>query len=99
MIAYVDDTTNGCSDLHLDDLMPYLDLVHYIQDTVQKWEQILWSSGGAHNLQKSFWYLIYWEWHKGHPEMATSVSTHTTIALTTGKVCIKWSNAKKCGRP
>jgi hypothetical protein len=32
-----------------------------MQSKAQIWEQLLYSSGGALELSKCFWYLMYWE--------------------------------------
>ena len=78
----VDDTAVRVSDAHMELAVSYQELVKNLQHTAQMWERILYSSGGALNIKKCFWYLIHWEWHKGHPSMVTSVSTPVTIALT-----------------
>jgi hypothetical protein len=59
-------------------------MVINLQHTAQTWERILYSSGGALNIKKCFWYLVHWEWHKGRPSMATSVMTLAMITLTSG---------------
>ena len=82
--AFVDDSANGVSDAHLDVPMTVSELVCHLQHTAQTWEQILYSSGGALEIPKCFWYLVYWDWPKGRPQMANSSSAPATIALTKG---------------
>jgi hypothetical protein len=82
--AFVDDSANGVSDAHLDVPMPVSEIVCHLQHMAQTWEQILYSSGGALEIPKCFWYLVYWDWPKGHPQMANSSSALATIALTKG---------------
>ena len=82
--AYVDDMAVGVSDAHMESAVSYQELAKNLQHTAQTWERILYSSRGVLNIKKCFWYLIHWEWHKGHPSMVTSVSTPAMIALTLG---------------
>jgi hypothetical protein len=84
--AFVDDTANGVSDAHQDDPMSINEIVGHLQHTAQSWERILYSSGGALEIPKCFWYLTYWEWNNGRPSMMNSVSAPATIALTKGSV-------------
>jgi hypothetical protein len=63
--SFVDDTSNGCNDAHLEMAMPFADLIVHGQACAQIWERILYSSGGALELRKCFWYLIYWQWLNG----------------------------------
>jgi hypothetical protein len=52
----------------------------------QIWERILYSSGGALELRKCFWYLLYWTWENGRPQLATKIECPGIIALTSGHV-------------
>ena len=56
--SFVDDTSNGCNDAHLEMAMPFAELIAHGQACAQIWEQILYSSGGALELKKCFWYLV-----------------------------------------
>jgi hypothetical protein len=82
----VDDTSNGCNDAHLDEPMPYAELIAMAQARAQIWERLLYSSGGALELKKCFWYLIYWQWVNSHPQMAMNLSCPGIIALTSGNI-------------
>jgi hypothetical protein len=84
--AFVDDTANGVSDAHQDDPMSVTEIVGHLLHTVQSWDRILYSSGGALEIPKCFWHLVYWEWSNGRPQMMNSVSTPATIAITKGSV-------------
>jgi hypothetical protein len=55
--SYVDDTSLGCNDAHLPMQICYRELIRYGQVSAQIWECILYSSGGALELKKCFWYL------------------------------------------
>jgi hypothetical protein len=46
-------------------------VVQQLQTLAQHWERLLFTTGGALNLQKSFWYLLSWEWKNGHPKLVT----------------------------
>jgi hypothetical protein len=52
--SFVDDTSNGCNDAHLDEPMPYAELIAMAQVGAQIWERLLYSSGGALELKKCF---------------------------------------------
>ena len=51
----------------LDEAMPYAELIAKAQACAQIWEWLLYSSGGALELWKCFWYLMYWQWVNGCP--------------------------------
>jgi hypothetical protein len=61
-------------------------MIGNMQAVAQIWEGILYSLGGALELPKCFWYLIYWQWINGQPQMMPIVSTPGIIALTQGHV-------------
>jgi hypothetical protein len=52
--SFVDDTSNGCNNAHLDEPMLYAELIAMAQAGAQIWEQLLYSSGGALELKKCF---------------------------------------------
>ena len=84
--SYVDDMSLGCNNAHLREQMCYKELIKYGQESAQIWEQILYSSGGALELRKCFWYLMHWQWVKGQPQLVTKLETPGMIALTSGWV-------------
>jgi hypothetical protein len=84
--SFVDDTSNGCNDAHLETAMPFTNLIAHGQACAQIWERFLYSSGGALELRKCFWYLIYWQWVNGQPEMCPNISCPGIITLTSGNV-------------
>jgi hypothetical protein len=84
--SFVDDTSNGCNDAHLETAMPYAKMIANGQACAQIWKRILYSSSGALELKKCFWYLVHWQWVNGRPEMAPNVSCPGIIALTSGNV-------------
>jgi hypothetical protein len=84
--SFVDDMSNGCNDAHLETAMPFEELIAHGQACAQIWERILYSSGGALELKKCFWYMVYWQWVNGHPQMAPTILCPGIIALTLGKV-------------
>jgi hypothetical protein len=63
--SFVDDTSNRCNDGLQEEAMPYTELIAKAQVMAQIWEHILYSSGGALELWKCFWYLLYWTWENG----------------------------------
>jgi hypothetical protein len=54
--------------------------------TSQHWERLLYSTGGAINLQKSFWYLLSWTWDRGLLKLDTSSSIPAVLHLTAGSL-------------
>jgi hypothetical protein len=51
--AFVDDT-----DLYISVDVPFAELASQAQTVAQHWEQLLYTSGGALNLAKCFWYSV-----------------------------------------
>jgi hypothetical protein len=72
--SFVDDTSNGCNDAHLEMAMPFTELIAHGQACAQIWESILYSSGGTLELKRCFWYLVFWQWVNRHPQMAPNMS-------------------------
>ena len=77
--AFVDDT-----DLYVSVDTPFTTLALQAQTAAQHWEQLLYTSGGALNLKKCFWYGITWEWINGFPHMQPNSQAPATIQLTSG---------------
>ncbi len=51
----------------------------------QQWERLLFATGGAISLQKSFWYLMTWSWTKsGSAKLATETNVPGNLPLTEG---------------
>ena len=92
-VSFVDDTGLGVIFVYQwNEDLPHvenhrLEILHVIKNLhklSQHWERLLFSTGGALNLQKSFWYLFSWHWTQGKPTSATVRSTPTTLCLTSG---------------
>jgi hypothetical protein len=66
--AYVDD-----SDCTLADQRTQDDSLTQIRDKLeniaQTWKQLLFGSGGLLSLDKTFWWLTWWDWTNGEPEL------------------------------
>jgi hypothetical protein len=85
--AFVDDAQNGLNDAYLSSPWSIQQLTEKLAAMSQTWEKLLFSSGGALELSKCFYYLIYWEWRDGIPNMVRKVDMPTTnlpICLTSG---------------
>lgn len=78
--AFVDDTSLGYTD---PGFMTLETIVEKLNRIAQTWEQLLFYSGGALNLQKCSWYVMYWDWHKGRPQLRPIQDTDPTLNLTT----------------
>ncbi len=63
--AFVDNTSLGFSDSDSD----LAHLISRLQSIAQTWENLLSLSGGALNLKKCSWYVMYWEWKAGRPRL------------------------------
>jgi len=59
-------------------------VVHRLQRLAQHWEQLLFTTGGALSLQKSFWYLMSWHCKKGQPKLVTTSQCPAATHLTAG---------------
>ena len=61
-------------------------LVDRLQTIAQKWEHLLYLSGGKLNLKKCLWYMLRsWEcWKKGRPVIQPMLPTDPVVQLETG---------------
>jgi hypothetical protein len=48
------------------------------------WERLLFSTGGAINIQKSHWYIMTWNWKGGTASLTITLSTPVQLLLTAG---------------
>ena len=67
--AYVDDSDCTLADQRTQDDSP-TQICNKFENIAQTWEQLLFSSGGLLSLDKTFWWLIWWDWTNGEPELA-----------------------------
>jgi hypothetical protein len=81
--AFVDDSFLGCTSTHSEDptdsFQKSQDLhkesaVSNLHILVQRWEWLLFTTGGALNLHKSCWTLMAWKWTSGEANITTSPS-------------------------
>jgi hypothetical protein len=79
--AFVDDTALGFTD---DGSSSLPDLITALERAAQTWEQLLHFSGGALNLSKCSWYVLYWDWRKGRPQLRPISSTDPNVQLRKG---------------
>jgi hypothetical protein len=79
--AFVDDAQNGLNDAHLKTPWTLPELSQRLEDMSQTWEKLLFCSGGSLEPSKCFYYLIYWKWVKGLPQMRM---TKSDLASTPG---------------
>lgn len=91
--SFVDDTGLAVtSDYHVDPVLTMEEnRVQSISHTVKKlqhlgqhWERLLFSTGGAINLQKSHWYLPATRWNKGKPTLVKQTAHQSQLLLTSG---------------
>jgi hypothetical protein len=91
--AFVDDsslsvTSTYARDLELsvatNDSMDNRATIQALSTLAQHWERLLFSTGGAINMQKSFWYLMAWTWKNGIPSLAPISQAPGDMHLTSG---------------
>jgi hypothetical protein len=88
--AFVDDAQLGCSaplpSGHHDSshLLTTTSIVDGLRHLAQNWERLLFTTGGALNLQKSFWVLLTWKWDKGVARLLTPAQAPAELQLTAG---------------
>jgi hypothetical protein len=85
--AFVDDAQNGVNDTGEAEPWSLERLQMDLQKMSQTWEKLLFSSGGALELKKCFYYLIHWQWIHGLPRITPAAQmTHLpSIKLTSGR--------------
>jgi hypothetical protein len=84
--AFVDDAQNGLNNAHCKTPLSTTALTRKLEHMSQTWEKLLFSSGGALELSKCFYYIVYWKWVEGLPQIMTnSEMDHIPgITLTSG---------------
>ncbi len=78
--AFVDDTSLGFTDTNSTNE----DMIQRLQAISQTWEHLLHLSGGALNLKKCSWYILYWDWQKGRPVLRAPQPTDPIVTLKQG---------------
>ena len=84
--AFVDDTSLGFTDsgfLQLETMVS-----KKLQHIAQTWERLLFYSGGALNLTKCSWRVMFWDWKKGRPKHQISRSNRSYLIshYSTGRI-------------
>jgi hypothetical protein len=80
--AFVDDTSMGFTD---PGLLSYSSMITELQHIAQTWEKLLHYSGGALNLKKCHWWMMYWEWTDGRPMLRPHRPDDPSVQLTKGR--------------
>jgi len=80
--AFVDDSYLVA--LATDSTNPIQSAVDNLSNLGQSWERGLFSTGGAINLQKSFWVLLAWKWKAGKASLLTPDKHQHQLLLTAG---------------
>ena len=98
--AFVDDTALGFTD---EGEVSFDELVKRLEEVAQTWEKLLHYSGGALNLAKCSWFVMYWDWRAGRPVIRRcEESSASTVCLSQGesssKVQIKRQELHKATR-
>lgn len=78
--AFVDDTSLGFTD----NTLTYTDMIKTLQNISQTWEHLLHLSGGALNLKKCSWYILFWDWANGRPKLRQHTLEDPTVRLRQG---------------
>jgi hypothetical protein len=87
--AFVDDAQLGCtSELpkgrHSPQSMHVHEVLRGIKYMAQSWERLLFTTGGAINLQKKSWSLLTWKWNRGVTRLSTTMQSPAELKLTAG---------------
>jgi hypothetical protein len=88
--GFVDDVANvfnhGLAIMLSDDTITPADIAAGMQYEAQVWERLLWATGGALELSKCFYYILYYDFHKnGSPFLlAPHQMPNTEIHITSG---------------
>jgi hypothetical protein len=88
--SFVDDTSLGCTsssqckteDQNLSSKKDFQSSLSLLTELAQKWERLLYSTGGALNLQKSFWFTMTWQWRNGTASLATATQRPGELRMT-----------------
>jgi hypothetical protein len=81
--AFVDDSDLGCTK-QTQQYTQSSDIVKDLQVLAQEWERLLYSTGGALNIQKCFWFLLSWQWNNGQATCHTLTSLPYDLRTTSG---------------
>ena len=78
--AFVDDTSLGYTDAGF---MTLDTMINKLTKMAQTWEKLLFYSGGALNLSKCSWHVMYWDWQQGRPRTRPISQDDANVKLTT----------------
>ena len=78
--AFVDDTSLGFTDAGL---LTLETLIAKLNTMAQTWENLLFLSGGALNLSKCSWYVMFWDWKAGRPQTRAIQHDDAILSLRT----------------
>jgi hypothetical protein len=59
-------------------------LTRRLQRLAQEWERLLFSTGGALNLQRCFRFILSWHWAGGNAELHAQLTLPATLTMTSG---------------
>jgi hypothetical protein len=82
--AFVDDTGLGCNQHSTPHGETDDALFSLLQTLAQGWERLLYSTGGALNLQKCFWFVLAWRWTNGNASLHSKKTLPGAIEMTSG---------------
>lgn len=91
--AFVDDSFLGCTSTHVDQMelsfsknqeQHKKSALENLTTLGQRWERLLFTTGGALNLHKSCWTLMAWKWTNGVAHLETPNNSSTSLLLTAG---------------
>jgi hypothetical protein len=71
------------------------DQIANLQVLAQEWERLLFSTGGALNLSKCFWFILSWRWNHHHAVCDTSETLPGALYMTSGKDTSSYTEIKR----
>ncbi len=82
--AFIDDKGLGCRLPTSTEIQEEEELFPLLQSLAQQWERLLYSTSGALNLQKCFWFILAWWWTSRHATSHTNSNLPGSIEMTSG---------------
>lgn len=87
--AFVDDTGLGTNSTGMDNSSTSptappgtCTLITNLQQLAQEWQRLLFSTGGALNLAKCFWFLLAWDWNQCRAKLHSSSMPPRDLEMT-----------------
>jgi hypothetical protein len=81
-VQYVGEAFVDNAGLGTNQQMQNASLLDNLERLAQQWEKLLYSTGGALNLSKCFWFQLSWSWKTGKAKLNSISDTPAELKLT-----------------